>query len=78
MINRATFQFILKVIADDVTKETTKFKETIPPECLLGITLYRLAHGCSYSSVGDLLVVAPSTACANFNQVTKYIVQSPL
>ena len=51
-------------------------KEPTSPECQLGLTLYRLAHGCSYSTVGDLFGVAPSTACTVFNSVINVIVQS--
>ena len=37
--------------------------------------MYRLAHGCSYSTVGDLFGVASSTACQIFNEVIRVIVQ---
>ena len=36
--------------------------------------VYRLAHGCSYSTVGDLFEVASSTACQIFNEVIRVIV----
>ena len=34
-MNREKFQFILNVITDDITNETTEFKGPIPPECEL-------------------------------------------
>ena len=71
-----TFQYILGVISDQIRKETTKFKVPTSPECQLGLTLYRRAHGSSYSTVGDLFGVAPSTACTIFNSVINVIVQS--
>ena len=37
--------------------------------------LYRLAHGSSYTTVGDLFGVAPLTACTIFNHVARIIVQ---
>ena len=37
--------------------------------------MYRLAHGCSSSTVGDLFEVASSTACQIFNEVIRVIVQ---
>jgi len=43
--------------------------------CLFGLTLYRLAHGSSYITVGDLFGVALSTACAIFNHATRVTVQ---
>ena len=66
--NRATFQFILGEIEDQLVKEPTRFKpEPIPPDTQLGICLYRLAHGCTYSTVGDLFGVAESTASVIFD-----------
>lgn len=73
---RDTFRFILDAVIGDIRKETTKFKEPTSPECRLGLTLYRLAHGCSYTTVGDLFGVAPSTACTIFNHVVKVIVHA--
>lgn len=75
-VTRETFQFILDSISDQIRKETTKFKEPTSPNCQLGLTLYRLAHGCLYGTVGDLFGVSPSTTCSIFNTVTKVIVQS--
>ena len=40
----------------------------------LELTMYRLAHGCSYSTVGDLFGVA-SSVCQIFNEVIHVIVQ---
>ena len=71
-----TFEFILETVTDDIAKETTKFKEPTPPQCQLALTLYCLAHGCSYTTVGDLFGVAPSTACTIFNHVIRCIVQA--
>ena len=41
----------------------------------LELTMYRLAHGCSHSTVGDLFGVASATACQIFNEVIHVIVQ---
>ena len=65
-VTRETFEFILETVTDDIAKETTKFKGPTSPQCQLVLTLYRLAHGCSYTTVGDLFGVAPSTACTIF------------
>lgn len=37
---------------------TTKFKQPVSPEHQLGLTIYRLAYGCSYSTAADLFGVA--------------------
>ena len=74
-INRATFQFILGEIDTQLVKDPTHLKpEPIPPDTQLAICLYRLAHGCTYSTVGDLFAVAESTASVIFNQV-RYLFQ---
>ena len=75
-VTRETFQFILDSISDQIRKDTTKFKEPTSPDRKLGLTLYRLAHGWSYGTVGYLFGIAPSTACSIFNTVTNVIVQS--
>ena len=62
-------------ISDLIIREVTKFEELVSPNCQLAITLYRLAHGCSYSTVVDLFGVASSTACQIFNEVIPVIIQ---
>ena len=54
-VNRDTFHLILGEIQDLITKETMRFKKPTSPECQLALTLYRMAHGISFSTVGDLL-----------------------
>ena len=75
-VTRETFDFILETVTNDTAKETTKFKERTSPQCQLALTLNRLAHGCSYTTVGDLFSVAPFTACTIFNHAIRCIVQA--
>ena len=64
-------------IEAQLVKEPTRFKpKAIPPDTQLPICLYRLAHGCTYSTVGDLFGVAESTASVIFNQVCKILVST--
>ena len=60
---RDTFDYISNSVMERLIKETTKFKKPVSPERQLGSTIYRLAHGCSYSTMGDLFGVVQSTAC---------------
>ena len=62
-VSRETFDGILESMRGLLLKETTKFKEPVSPERQLGLTLYRLAHGCSYNTAGDLFGVASCTCC---------------
>ena len=73
-VSQDMFQFMLDEIADDIRKETTRFKNPTSPELQLALTFYRLSHGCTYATVGDLFGVATSTACTIFLVVTKVIV----
>ena len=73
-VNRETFNDILESMRELLTKETTKFKEPVSPERQLGMTLYRLAHGCSFITAGDLFGIVPCTACKIFNEVICLIV----
>ena len=41
----------------------------------LELTMYRLAHGCSHSTVVDLFGVASATACQIFNEAIHVIIQ---
>jgi hypothetical protein len=76
-VNRATFQFILEEIRNKLVKKSTRLKPVpIPPHTRLAICLYRLAHGCTYNTVGDLFGVAESTAAVIFNEVCKILVST--
>ena len=48
--------------------------EPVTPEKQLAICLYILAHGSSYSTVGDLFGVVESTAAVIFNDVCRVLV----
>ena len=53
-----------------------KKRDLISEEFWLGLMLCRwLVRGSSYTTVGDLFGVAPSTACTIFTHVTRVIVQ---
>lgn len=70
-----TFELILGEIKDLIVKEPTHMKpHPTPPATQLAICLYRLAHGCTFLTVGDLFGVAESTAHIIFREVCKAIV----
>ncbi|CAB4038440.1 Hypothetical predicted protein [Paramuricea clavata] len=64
-VNRNTFNCLLQELQESIKRETTRFKVPVAPEIQLALTLYRLAHGCSFSTVGDLFGIANSTACSS-------------
>ena len=74
-INRCTFEYILNEIKHIIKKEPTRFKpQPTPPETQLAICLYRLAHGCTFNTIGDLFGVAASTASVVFNELCRILV----
>ena len=76
-VSRDTFEFILAEIENDITKEPTPMKpHPTPPATQLALCLYRLAHGCTFLTVGDLFGVAAPTAHCIFMEVCKTIVKT--
>ena len=74
-VSRDTFEFILSEIKDLIVKEPTRMKpHPTPPATQLALCLYRLAHGCTFLTVGDLFGVAESTAHIIFQDGCKAIV----
>lgn len=76
-VSRDTFEFILAEITNDIVKQPTRMKpQPTPPATQLAICLYRLAHGCTFLTVGDLFGVAAPTAHCIFMDVCKAIVKN--
>ncbi len=74
-LNRSTFEYILNEIREKIAKKPTRFKPyPTPPETQLAICLYRLAHGCTFNTIGDLFGVAAPTAAVIFNKLCKVLV----
>ena len=63
-------------IGDMIINEATHMKPNpTTPAVQLVMCLYRLAHGCTFLTVGDLFGVAESTAHVIFQDVCKAIVR---
>ena len=62
-VSRETFEFMLQRIEIYIVKEPTNIVPfPIEPHRQLGITLYRYAHGCTFSTVTDLFGLSMSLA----------------
>ncbi|XP_015774992.1 PREDICTED: uncharacterized protein LOC107353184 [Acropora digitifera] len=73
----AKLGFILAEIENDITKQPTPMKPNpTPPATQLAICLYRLTHGCTLLTVGDLFGIAAPTAHCIFLDVCKAIVKN--
>ena len=74
-IARETFEYILDNIHDDIEKQPTNLNPfPTTPDRQLAMTLYRLTHGCSFSTVGDLFGVSISLAAQTFNKIMRLLV----
>ena len=59
---RRTFDQLLNIINPYITRQDTFMRNCIPPEKVLAIGLYRLAHGNSYVSLAPVFNVGKATA----------------
>jgi len=60
-MKRNTFQALVGILGHRIVRENTRFRDCIPPEKVLALGLYRLAHGNSYVSIGPVFNVGKST-----------------
>lgn len=75
-VKRETFELILNEIRVEIFKEPTRFKpEPTSPDCQLAITLYRLAHGCTFTVLEDLFGESLENCCVIFNKVCRVLVR---
>ena len=74
-VNKDTFDFILSQIRVHIAKQPTNMKPNlIPPETTLALTMYRLAHGCSFTTLEDLFGWSIATCEKEFNHCCRIIV----
>ena len=73
-INRTTFNFILDGIYEDIILTPTNLKPNpTSPDRQLALTIYRLATGCTYSTLSDLFGVSVSAASKLFNKICRKV-----
>ena len=76
-VSRDTFEFILAEIKTASSNKPTRMKPyPTPPATQLAMCLYRLAHGCSFLTIGDLFGVAAPTAYCIFQDVCNALVKN--
>lgn len=75
-MSKTIFFFLLKMIEPDIVKQNTKFREAVPPNIKLLITLRYLATGDSFSSLMYLFRVSKQYISAMLPVVLKAIVKA--
>ena len=75
-VNRDTFNFILDAIYEDILLKPTNLKPNpTPPHRQLGLTVYRLATGCSFKTLAALFGLSIPSTDIFFNKVCRFIVK---
>ena len=56
-VNKNTFDLIRNIRNGRIVRENSKFRDCLPPEKVLALGLYRLAHGNSYSTIAPVFKI---------------------
>ena len=72
-MDRDTFDVLLNLLHPSLLRQNTSLRDCIPPEKVLALGLYRLAHGNSYSTIGANFGVGKSTVIEAVQDVTEAI-----
>ena len=70
-MTRDTFDVLLNVLRPFLLRQNTALRDCIPPEKVLALGLYRLAHGNSYLTIGATFGVGKSTVIEAVQDVTE-------
>ena len=62
-VSKATFECLCEQLRSSVTKSDTIMRKAIPTEKRIGLTLWFLATGADYRTIGHLFGVSKSTVC---------------
>ena len=74
-INRTTFNLLLNTLWDGLVLTPTNFvPEPTSPDRQLAASLYRLAHGVTYTVLEDVFGISKESGCVFFNKVIRLIV----
>ena len=60
-MGRESFDDLLRLLRGYVQRENTRFRSCIPPEKVLAIGLYRIAHGGSYDNTAQAMNIGKTT-----------------
>ena len=74
-MTRDTFEYILNELSPLITKVPTNLQPNpIEPHRQLGLTLYRLAHGCDFQVIEDVFGVSKALGAQTFNKVIRVMI----
>lgn len=73
-VSQVTFTYICNQLRTSITKADTVMRKAITAEKRVAITIWFLATGCDYRTIGHLFGVAKSTVCVVLKEVCACIV----
>ena len=74
-LTKGNSNIILNRIEASVVKTPTNLvPEPIKPNRQLGLIIYKLAHGCTFTVIGDVFGISESLATQTFNHVVRELV----
>ena len=74
-LNQNFIIIILNRIDASIVKTPTNLvPEPVGPNRQLGLTIYKLAHGCTFTVIGDVFGISESLATQTFNHVIRELV----
>ena len=74
-LTKDNFNIILNRIEASIVKTPTNLvPEPIEPNRQLGLTTYKLAHGCTFTVIGNVFRISESLATQTFNHVVRELV----
>ena len=74
-LTKDNFNITLNIIEASIVKAPTNLvPEPIEPNRQLGLTIYKLAHCCTFTVIGDVFGISESLATKTFNHVVRELV----
>ncbi|XP_054825952.1 uncharacterized protein LOC129323443 [Eublepharis macularius] len=72
-MRRATFEYIVGELREDLVRETTHMRDPVPPEEMIAIIIWKLATGTTNSATLPAFGRGVSTVCGIFDEVCELI-----
>lgn len=70
-MERDTFEALVGILGPWLTRQNTRPRECVPPEKVLALGIYRIAHGNSFASIGPVFNVGKSTVIETVQDVVR-------
>jgi len=83
-VTRGTFDFICRLVAQDIQRQNTLFRDAVPVPKRVAVALWRLGSGNSYRTISTTFGIGKATAvkichefCEAMNRMKRYFISLP-